>query len=350
MKYIVLVAVLVSLVFNVGCAQKEQVKVIFLSDPPGGTLYKQNGEAWGPCPKTLWYDINSKAMDKGHLAAKGMVVRWPTGPAKRSDDLIKITVNGTDRHVIFVQPKSEPTTTAAEMHEPDSEELNKKAAQWQKAQKKYSAETERIKASMALISKQPVVADKAVASLPGRILTLEPKQLMKLDFSSLNRRGARVESKRVVPGPGVEFIIYFPSNSPGNCSLSFVSSGKGGRGSLVGTDIRAYEAFALKMTLVSINGRSDPEMKQELVAGAVIGPTAEGRLTSYEPVKLSMAPSENTITAVTKVSAEKVYEIGFHVHVENQNHKQWGAAGNRVVLRIEAVEGGEAGAFNIPLN
>ena len=350
MKYIALVAVLVSLVFNVGCAQKEQVKVIFLSDPPGGTLYKQNGEAWGPCPKTLWYDIDSEAVEKGYLDAKGMVVRWPAGPAKRSDDLIKVTVNSTDRHVIFVQPRNEPTTAAAEMHEPDKEELNKKAAQWQKAQKKYSAETERIKASMALISKQPVVADKAVESLPGRTLTLDPKHLMKLDYSSLNRRGARVESKRVVPGPGVEFTIYFPSNSPGNCSLSFVSSGTSGRGSLVGTDIRAYEAFALKITLVSINGRSDPDLKQKLVTGAVIGPTAEGRLTSYEPVKLSMARSENTITAVTKVSAEEVYEIGFHVHVENQNHKEWDAAGNRVVLRVEPVEGGEAGAFNNPLN
>lgn len=348
MKNVVKNAVFVSLMFIIGCAQKEQVKVTFLSDPPGGTLYKQNGEIWGPCPKTLWFDIDSEAIEKGYLQAKGMVVRWPTGPAKKSDDLIKITVNGTDRHVIFVQPRNEPTTAAAEMHDPNGEELNKKAAQWQKAQKSYSAETERIKSSMAMISKQPIIADKAVESLPGRTLTLDPKQLMKLDYSSLNRRGARVESKRVAPGPAVEFDIYFPSNSPGNCSLSFVSSGTGGRGSLVGTDIRAYEAFALKMTLVSINGRSDPDMKQKLVAGAVIGPTKDGRLTGYEPIKMSMAPTEKTVTAITAVSAEEVYEIGFHVHVENRNHKEWDEAGSRVILRIEPVEGGEAGAFNTP--
>jgi hypothetical protein len=53
MKYVAIFAVLVLLTVNVGCAQKEQVKGTFLSDPPGGTLYKQNGEVWGACQKTL---------------------------------------------------------------------------------------------------------------------------------------------------------------------------------------------------------------------------------------------------------------------------------------------------------
>jgi len=169
---------------------------------------------------------------------------------------------------------------------------------------------------------------------------------MLLDWSSLNRRGARVEGRRPESGSGVVFEIYFPSNSPGSCSLSFVSSGTGGRGDLVGADIRAYEAFALKLTLVSINGRSDPRAKQKLVAGAVIGPTATGRLTSYEPVTLSLAVSERTVTAMTPVSAEEVYEIGFHVHVEN--HQEWDAAGSRVVLKVEPAEGAEAGTFKFP--
>jgi hypothetical protein len=287
-------------------------------------------------------------MEKGYLNAKGMVVRWPIGPAKKSDDLIKIRVDGTDRHVIFVQPKEEPATTSAEPHEPDNEKMNKKAARWQKTPKSYSTESETIKTSIALISKQPVTRDKAVESLPGRTLTLDPKQLMKLDYSSLNRRGARITGKRVVPGPAIEFDIHFPSNQPGSCSLSFVSSGRGGRGLLVGTDIRAYEAFALEITLVSINGRSDEDMEQKLVAGAVIGPTAEGRLTSYEPVEMGMGPSEKTVTATTRVSADEVYEIGFHVHVEHENRDKWDADGSRVVLKIGPVDHGEAEAFNNP--
>jgi len=340
-------ASILSLLLAVGCAPKQQVKVTFLSDPPGGTLYKHSGQAWGPCPKTLWYDLDSETMEKGHLDVKGLTVRWPTGPEKRSEDLIKVTVNGTDRQVIFLQPEDESQPPAGDLQADESKGLDKKAADWQKAKKAYSTESERIRTSLALISKNPIAADKPAASLPGRTLTLQPRQLMLLDWSSLNRRGARVEGKRVVAGPGIEFEIYFPDNTPGSCSLSFVSSGTGGRGALVGADMRAYEAFALKLTLVSINGQSDPKMKQKLVAGAVIGPTATGRLTSYEPAALSMAASENTVTAVTAASADEVYEIGFHIHAEN--HEDWDAAGSLVVLKVEPAEGGEAGTFDAPI-
>jgi len=172
---------------------------------------------------------------------------------------------------------------------------------------------------------------------PARvILTLWEQQLVFLDWQRANRGGARVEGKRPVGGPGVEFDIYFPSNTPGKCSLSFVSTGEGGRGSLVGTDVRGYETFALKLTLVSVNGRSDPASKQKLVAGAVIGPTVGGRLAGYEPVTLSLAASERTVTAKTPVSTDKIYEIGFHIHA--LNHEDWDPSGSRVVLLVEPAE------------
>ena len=98
-----------------------------------------------------------------------------------------------------------------------------------------------------------------------------------------------MKDKRIVPGPGVEFDIYFPSNSPDSRSLDIVSSGEGGRGNLVGADVRDYETYALKLTLVSVNGQSEPDMKQKVVAGAVIGPTDRGQLRTYEPVTLGMA-------------------------------------------------------------
>ena len=79
MKRVAVVPIVVSLLFAAGCAPKKQIKVTFLSDPPGGTLYKQDGTLWGPCPKMLWYDVDSQAADKGYLEAKGMTVRWPTG-------------------------------------------------------------------------------------------------------------------------------------------------------------------------------------------------------------------------------------------------------------------------------
>ncbi|MBL7185430.1 MAG: hypothetical protein ISS70_03830 [Phycisphaerae bacterium] len=344
MKHGNAVVILVLLMLAVGCAQKQQVKVTFLSDPPGGTLYEQDGRLWGPCPKVLWYDLNAEAIEAGYLNAKGLTVRWPTGPEKKSDKLIRITINRTDRRVVFVQPKDEPKALADVAGSQENKAPDEKQTELQEMKKLQSAETERIKKTLALSSKKPAVVDEPLVGPVGRILTLSEQQLILLDWHRSNRRGARVEGKRPVGGPGVEFAIYFPSNSPGSCSLSFVSTGAGGRGSLVGTDVRGYDVFALKLTLVSVNGRSDPALKQKLMAGAVFGPTAEGRLTGYEPVTLSLAASEKTVTAKTPVAADEIYEIGFHIHV--LNHDDWDPSGSRVVLRVEPAEAGEAGSFN----
>ena len=185
-------------------------------------------------------------------------------------------------------------------------------------------------------SKKPVVASKPVEVPPTRIFTLFWQQLVSLDWHSSNRTGARVMDKRVFSfSPVVEFDIYFPSNNPGSQSLDFVSSGEGGKGTLVGTDIRGYEAFALKFTLVSINGQSEPEMKQKLVAGALIGPASKHQLRTYEPVTLGLAASEKTVIAKTPVSADKIYQIGFHLHMLNP--QDWDQSGSMVRLRIEPV-------------
>jgi len=189
-------------------------------------------------------------------------------------------------------------------------------------------------------SKKPVVVGKPVEVPPSRILTLSEQQLISLDWHSPNGARAHVKGKRVVvAGPGVEFDIYFPSNSPRNRSLNFVSSGQGGTGTLVGADIRGYEAFALKLTLVSINGQSEPQLKQKLVAGAVIGPTGKRQLRTYEPVTMGLAASEKTVIAKTPVSTDKIYQIGFHIHMLNP--QDWDPLGSVVRLRVEPVENGK---------
>jgi len=184
------------------------------------------------------------------------------------------------------------------------------------------------------------VVGKPVEVPPSRILTLSEQQLISLDWHSPNCTGAHVKGKRVVvAGPGVEFDIYFPSNSPRNRSLNFVSSGQGGTGTLVGADIRGYEVFALKLTLVSINGQSEPELKQKLMAGAVIGPTGKRQLRTYGPVTLGLAASEKTVIAKTPVSTDKIYQIGFHVNMLNP--QDWDPSGSMVRLRVEPVENGK---------
>ena len=349
MKRIAGFAVLATLFLTIGCSQKRQLKVIFRSVPPSGTLYTQNGELLGTCPKTLWYDIDSEAIKDGYLDAKGMIVRWPTGPERRSSSLIRLTVDGTNRDVIFLQPEYETETPTGDLQVDVIEELDKKTVAWQKARKAGSIEIKQTSPPLALTSKKPIAANKSNENLSGivesnnyGILTLEPEHLMLLDWDSLNRRGHDVKTR--LSGSGVEFEIHFLGNDPGSCSRRFVSSGSGGRGDLVGADVSDYEQFALKLTLVSINGKSDPDIKQKLVVGAVIGPTADGFLTSYEPVTLSLAASERVATVITRISTDKIYEIGFLVYVEY--HQDWDARGSTVILRVESAEGADASAFN----
>jgi len=112
MKHGFAVAIVIPLLFAVGCAQDKQVKVTYRSDPPGGTLYRLDGELWGACPKVLWYDLDKEAIANGYMDAMGLMVRWPSGPEKRSGNLIRITADGTDRRVTFIQPGSESESAA----------------------------------------------------------------------------------------------------------------------------------------------------------------------------------------------------------------------------------------------
>ncbi|MDT8301845.1 MAG: Ig domain-containing protein [Sedimentisphaerales bacterium] len=182
--------------------------------------------------------------------------------------------------------------------------------------------------------KKPVEEELEPVQFPvSRFLTLSQEQLLLLDWRIGYKGGAHLKDKRIVPGAGVEFDIYFPSNSPDSRSLDIVSSGKGGRGDLVGADVQGYDTYALKLTLVSVNGQSEPDMKQRVVAGAVIGPTDRGQLRTYEPFTLSMAASEKTVIAKTSVSSDKIYQIGFHVHM--QNPEDWDQSGSIMRLRVE---------------
>ncbi len=105
MKRGIAITIFIVVICAAGCGQTKKVKVTYRSEPPGGTLLKLNGEVWGQCPKVLYYDLDEEAVENECLDAKGMVVRWPNGTMKRSDDLIRIKVDGTDRQVTFTQPK-----------------------------------------------------------------------------------------------------------------------------------------------------------------------------------------------------------------------------------------------------
>ena len=168
-------------------------------------------------------------------------------------------------------------------------------------------------------------------------LTLSGNQLIFLDWDGGIAFGARVVRKRLVPDSGLEFDILFPNNRPGYDSIDYVSSGVGGRGVLIGFDVSEYKVFSLKFTLVSIDGTNGTNMSQELVVGALIGPTAEGRLTDYTPVTLSFAAGRTTATSTIPIfGVSNINQIGIHVHMGKP--KNWNLSGSMVTIRVEPVE------------
>jgi hypothetical protein len=174
----------------------------------------------------------------------------------------------------------------------------------------------------------------------SQTLTLSGNQLIFLDWDGGISSGARVVRKRLVPYSGVEFDIHFPSNGPGYNSIDYVSSGAGGQGTLVGFDVSEYKVFSLRFTLVSIDGATGSDMTQELVVGAVIGPTAEGRLSGYTPVTISFASRRTTaVSTIPIFGVSNIYQIGIHAHMAKPEN--WNPSGSMVTIRVDPVDKNE---------
>jgi hypothetical protein len=167
-------------------------------------------------------------------------------------------------------------------------------------------------------------------------LTLSHGQLVFLDYDGNRISGARVAGKRIVGNSGVEFDIEFPSNEPGSRTINYVSSGSGGRGNLIGFDISSFDQFALKFTLVSINGAAGSNTGRELAVGALIGPTAAGKLSHFVPVTLGSSSGQITLISSTPVNVDKIFQIGFHAHMVDP--EKWASSGSKVTIRVEPVE------------
>ena len=171
----------------------------------------------------------------------------------------------------------------------------------------------------------------------SKTLTLSADQLVFLDWDGTGASRAKVVGKRVVGDSAVEFDIHFPSNRPGNQALDYVSGGPGGRGRLISLDIRPFEAFALRFTLVSIDGLTGSEAKQELAVGVLFGPTAAGTLSANSPVTLGGSSGHTNAVSSMPIEVDRTHQIGFHVHMVNP--EQWRRSGSRVTIRVEPVDG-----------
>jgi len=167
--------------------------------------------------------------------------------------------------------------------------------------------------------------------------TLSDDDLMLLDRHFHHYSTSEVISKTNVAGPGVEFEIYLPDiNTPGR-SISYVSCENGGEGLLTGIDISDFNAFSLKITLVSVNGSSSHDAAGALVVGAMIN---SPRSYAYRPEVVSLKPQRNSAISTTKTDGANVTSIiGFTAHLFTT--KGWDPNGSTIRLRVEAARNSE---------
>lgn len=187
-------------------------------------------------------------------------------------------------------------------------------------------------------SRTQTVVSLSVLPPVSDTLTLSRDQLLSLDWDGRAVSRPSVLAKRTFGSAGVDFDIRFPSNRLDDRSIEYLSTGSGGRGTLVGLDTQPYETLALKFTWVATDGRPNTNRPERLVVGAVVGPTSEGRLSGYEPLVLSCGPPDNTGIAQTPLAMTTVRRIGIHAHMANPDI--WKPEGAVVTLRVESVAAG----------
>jgi len=171
-----------------------------------------------------------------------------------------------------------------------------------------------------------------------RVFTLSDEDLMSLDVyqnSDPNNdpNAPRIVGQRDIAGPGVEFDIYFPPDNKrkDNYELSYVSCNNSGEGTLVDIDVNDFDAFALKFTLIAIDGKNDPNAGGTLTVGALV----DG---AYRPECISFSEGDEVIS-ITGNNAKKTSVIGFHMHKLSPDG--WNSQGNTVTIRVEAAPNSE---------
>ncbi len=188
-------------------------------------------------------------------------------------------------------------------------------------------------------------AVKIGATPESQSFTLSDADLMSLDWYTDSRAPAdpnvaRIVAKRDIPGLGVEFDIYFPKGKKDvgpTYGVEYVSSKRGGEGTLAGIDVNDYSAFALKFSLVAVDGNSSPGAGGELVVGAMID---SGYSWAYRPEVISFAEEQKTmVISSTATDTDKISIIGFTTH--KMSPKGWNPNGTIVTLRVEAAPGAE---------
>ena len=178
-----------------------------------------------------------------------------------------------------------------------------------------------------------------IVVLPAKAtdFTLTDAAILSLDYNMQSHYArpltATITSEQDIPGTGVQFGIHFPSTNSLEDARYQVSDYAHGAGALAGLDVSAYSNFALKFTVVSIDG-STTESKL-LEVGAVIGnSSAWGFFPEIISLTGHYPPSA---VSTTLVPSGAITDIGFYV--SEYPFGAWSAGQHDVTLLVQPADG-----------
>jgi PEP-CTERM motif len=181
----------------------------------------------------------------------------------------------------------------------------------------------------------------------GTTFTLSDSALMSLDYDYPVSYGQSSIPVTItdVAGSGVKFDFTCPDplNIHGKIPcLYWTSSIYGGNGILANRDISTFDAFALKITLVSATGVSSPGEVGPIVVGALINQSQY--VYAYQPQVIAANGSFPTsATSITTTDASQIQLIGFTCNIPywwyTSSTSPWDPAGARISLLVEPAPG-----------
>lgn len=107
MRYMILITAFLAVVLA-GCAtplQQNQVRVTFMSEPPGAMIY-DGSKAWGVAPVELVYTGSPTDVQRGYLVANNAYAVWASGA--RSPVGVRLGIGKGDQGFTFSRPPNAP--------------------------------------------------------------------------------------------------------------------------------------------------------------------------------------------------------------------------------------------------
>ena len=184
----------------------------------------------------------------------------------------------------------------------------------------------------------------SVPPVGGASFTLSDAALMSLDWNQQDYYGgpirSRILERRDIPGPGVEFDIFFAGNT-GNNGLFFAdSSSKGGSGALIGQNISAYNSYDQVFTLLSVNGQPTTNEGDYIAVGAEI--SLLNSTSGYRPYGLDLRSGTsypNQVLAQTNSNDTQIRLVGFTVYLLPFTNNHWSPSGTTLTLLVAPAPG-----------